>query len=245
MPVGPADRPVVGVDGCPGGWAVVEWSTQGVSAQRVEDLAPLLARLRAGQVAAVAIDMPVGLLDHHPRACDVEARRLLGPRRSSIFPTPIRATLDAVDYDDACNRSRAAIGKALSKQAYNLLPKIAELDRLVQPADQDRLVEAHPECAFARLAGEPLAHPKRTAEGQALRIALLAEHHRALGQLIDEYRNIRNRAVSSRRDPHHVPLLDLIDATVLAVTACRVADGSEIRLGTDVDRRGLQARIVY
>ncbi len=225
----------VGVDGCPGGWVSVEWSPDNLVAERITDLAPLIERLRSGEVAAVAIDMPIGLLDSQPRECDVEARKLLGPRRSSIFPTPVRATLEAEDYTDACELSRQISGKALSIQAFNLLPKIAELDRLATPADQDRLVEAHPECAFRRLAGEPLADPKRTAQGQSTRIDLLAAHDPALGELVARHRSGADR----------LPLLDLIDAAVLAITARRVVDGTETRLGSQVDRRGLVTQIVY
>lgn len=209
----------------------VEWSSAGLAASKIDDLEPLIARLRRGDVDAMAIDMPIGLLDGEPRSCDGEARKLLGPRRSSIFPTPVRATLAATDYAEACRLSRQVCGKALSKQAFNLLPKIRELDRLVRPDDQDRLVEAHPECAFVRLAGHPLEHPKRTEDGRATRRRLLEGFHQDFGPLVD--------------NPDRLPLLDLIDAAVLAITASRVANGTEHRLGAEVDRRGLAARIVY
>lgn len=235
----------VGVDGCLGGWVTVEWSAAGLQAARVEDLAPLIERLRTGDVAAVAIDMPIGLLDHQPRAADVEARKLLGPRRSSIFPTPVRVTLDAESYDEACRLSRQTSGKALSKQAFNLLPKIAELDKLVTPDDQDRLVEAHPECAFVRLAEAPLLHAKRTDEGKAQRIDLLTAHHPDLGELIRNNSNNNSKTNADSTTSERLPMLDLIDAAVLAVTARRVIEGSEVRLGTEVDRTGLRAQIVY
>lgn len=195
------------------------------------DLEDLVRRLRRGQVASVAVDMPIGLLDTQPRPCDVEARRLLGPRRSSVFPTPVRSTLDAADYEDACRLSRRDSGKALSKQAYNLLPKIRQLDRLVMPADQERLVEAHPELAFARLNGRPLEQAKRTEAGRVLRRRLLAERDPALADLIDRF--------------DRLPTLDLIDAAALAVTAAHVVARSEHRLGTGADRRGLATRVVY
>lgn len=195
------------------------------------DLAPLVERLRAGSVAALAIDMPVGLLDTQPRDCDVEARKVLGPRRSSVFPAPARDTLEAADYAQACEWSRRSSGKALSIQAYNLIPKLIEVDRIVRPVDQDRLVEAHPECAFARLLGQPLDAAKRTAEGSATRQALLKDWDPALGELID-----------SRTD---LPKIDLLDAAVLVVTACHVVAGTEHRLGRQRDRRGLLAQVVY
>ncbi len=222
---------VVGVDGCPGGWIAVRRSPEGLTADRVEDVDHLITELRAGSIDAMAIDMPIGLLDVQPRPGEREARAMLGPRRSSVFPTPVRATLAAVDYADACRLSRQVSQKALSKQAYNLLPKIRRLDELVRPEDQDRLVEAHPECAFVRLAGEPLAEPKRTVAGRKLRRRLLINDNADFATLFDS-------------NPH-LPLLDLIDAAVLTITAAHVVAGSEHRLGTEFDARGLAARIVF
>ncbi len=223
-------EPVVGVDGCRDGWVAVEWSGCRLSAELVATLDRLVARLRAGELAALAIDMPIGLLDDRPRTCDIEARKLLGPRRSSVFPAPVRATLPARDYDEACRLSREASGRAMSKQAFNLLGKIRQLDRLVEPADQHRLVEAHPECAFLRLAGRPPAEAKRSGPGRAMRRRLLGSTDPAFERLL---------ATSD------LPPLDLADAAVLAITARHVAAGSELRLGSDVDRTGLRAEIVY
>jgi predicted RNase H-like nuclease len=233
---------VAGVDGCRGRWLVVrrvvgrgpDAGTE-PSAELVDDLAPLIDELRRGRLAALAVDMPIGPLDDHPRTCDVEARRLLGPRRSSVFPTPVRAVLDAVvdhgaDYDEARRVSRAAVGVAPSVQAFNLVPAIGHLDRLVQVGDQDRLVEAHPELAFARLNDEPLPHPKRTAEGRALRRRLLVAADPAFGPLI----------ASSR-----LPAIDLLDAAVLTITAARVVAGDERRLGDQRDRAGRRAEVVW
>lgn len=230
-----ASAAVAGVDGCPGGWAIATLRDGVVSVERAASLKESINQVRTGELAAIAIDMPIGLLDDRSRASDREARALLGPRRSSVFATPVRATLDAVDYADACDRSRAVSGKALSKQAFHLLPKIAEVDRLIEPGDQDRIVEAHPECAFTRLAGAPLEHPKATAEGRALRRNLLA--------------NALRRCSSTELDAliaaKHVPITDLLDALVLIFTARHVVAGTEERLGGDIDSTGLRAEIVY
>lgn len=196
------------------------------------DLAPLIERLRHGSLAAIAIDMPIGLLDDRSRASDKEARALLGPRRSSVFPTPVRCVLQASDYADACALSRRASGKALSKQAFNLVPKIAELDALVRPDDQDRLVEAHPELAFSRLNGEPPADSKHTPAGRRLRAELLC-------------RELPVAAVEEVLGSGLAPLPDLLDATSLLTTAARVHRGREIRLGTEVDPTGKRAEVVY
>lgn len=192
---------------------------------------PLLAELRAGVVEVIAIDCPIGLLNTHPRPADVAARARLGPRRSSVFPTPIRATLGATDYDDACARSRAVCGKALSRQAFNLLDRIRVLDELIEPTDQDRLVEAHPELAFARLAGAPLDHNKYRAEGAAERRRLAAEV-------------VGSSDLDRVLHQHHGPDPDVLDAISLLSVAARVLEGREERLGTTVDSTGKRAEIV-
>lgn len=222
---------LAGVDGCRGGWIVVTRFGDDMQAEMVTALDPVIEQLRDGTLGALAIDMPIGLLDDRPRSCDIEARKVLGPRRSSVFPAPVRSTLAAASYQDACRLSSQASGKALSKQAFNLIPKIAELDLLVTSADQDRLVEAHPECAFARLAEGPLVEPKRTKAGQALRRQLLGGNDSNLDALISEHPQL--------------PVIDLMDAAVLTITAGHVVAGSEIRLGNDVDCTGLRAEIVY
>ena len=55
------------------------------------------------------------------------------------------------DYTVACAKHRDADGRALSKQAFAILPKILEVNQLVlnQAALQDRVREIHPELCFA------------------------------------------------------------------------------------------------
>lgn len=222
---------VAGVDGCKGGWLVVFEDDGELDANFIPSVEPLLVDLRQGRLDAVAIDMPIGLLDAPRRQCDVEARRLLGPRRSTIFPAPTRASLKATDYERACELSRASAGVALSRQTFNLLPKIKELDELIVPVDQPRLTEAHPECAFTRLAGHPPPDSKRTAQGRAWRTQLL-------GQALPHFPGL----VETSQD---LPQLDLIDAAALAITARRMAEGTQRQLGHEVDATGLTASIAY
>lgn len=238
---------IAGADGCPGGWAVVtaqvlapEATIGSLTTEVVDGLDRFVAMTRRLELAALAIDMPIALLDRHPRNADLEARRFLGPRRASVFPTPVLATLDAVDYADACARSRASCGKALSKQAWNLMPKIRQLDHLIEAEDQSCVVEAHPECAFQRLNdGRPLDQPKSTAAGQRVRSALLTSSDRfAPGEI---------QAALDRRTETRpiVPITDLLDALSLVLTAHHVAIGSEHRLGDQRDHRGRRAQIVF
>ena len=126
---------VAGVDGYRGGWVVVTAPITGgpSTVECVARLDPLIERVRAGEVRAAGIDMPIGLPSRTRRASDGQLRVHLGARRSSIFPTPPRAVLDAVDYRDALARARDATGVGLSKQAWNLVGKIRELDALMTP----------------------------------------------------------------------------------------------------------------
>lgn len=242
---------VAGVDGCRGRWLIVRRSLAQPDeawAELVDDLGPLIDQCRRSEVAAVAIDMPIGLLEHHPRACDVEARRLLGPRRSSVFPAPVRAVLGAGDYDEARRRSRAAAGVAPSRQAFNLVPAITQLDDLIEADDQDQVVEAHPELAFARLAGEPLTEAKRTPRGRAWRRQLLTDAHDELGSFLTSF--LASGSISSGRSASGqpggpLPEIDLLDATALTVTAAHVVAGTERRLGQERDHRGRRAEVTW
>jgi len=146
-------RPAVGgADGCPPGWILVVRSAEGaVEGQLCRSAAELFER--AGELAALAIDIPIGIPEAGARPADREARALLGPRRNSVFPAPVRAALEATDYRDASERSFRAQGKRLSKQAYHLIPKIREIDAALR-ADARmaaRVHEVHPEVSFTLL----------------------------------------------------------------------------------------------
>src|SRR5688500_20283057 len=114
--------------------------------------------------------MPIGLSDDGARACDVAARRRLGRAGSSVFPAPLRRVLDAADYLDACATSVRHSGKALSKQAWNLVPAIRSLDEALGDPPDDRVAEVHPELAF-RARDDGVAAPQLPAPGLAPRPA--------------------------------------------------------------------------
>ncbi len=228
---------VAGVDGCRGGWVVVTAHHVGpdapvaLAAEVLPGLEPVVERARRADLAAVAVDMPMGLMADRPRQSDREARAVLGPRRASVFPTPVRAVLEAATYPEACERSRAACGKALSKQSWFLVDRIRHLDQLVTRADQETVVEAHPECAFLRLAGGQPLPSKHTPEGQRRRVQLLRRH---LGRPFDRL---------WRAAP--APPVDLLDATVLTVTARHVVAGTAVVLGRETDPLGKLAQVLF
>lgn len=227
---------MAGVDGCRGGWVVVTGAAEagGAGPVRVDvvpSLEDVVGRTRRGELAVVALDMPIGLPEAGPRSCDVEARALLGPRRSSVFPAPVRAVLGAADYEEACRRSRRVSGRALSRQAFHLLPKVAEVDRLLAGGGHDGIVESHPELAFLRLAGGRPLEAKRTEAGRRQRVELVRD---VLGADPDEL------ARAGR-----APLGDLLDAAALLATARHLAAGTARILGGAPDAVGRPMRIAW
>ena len=162
---------VAGVDGRRGGWVVAVVDITGTPRlDSLEYVAPLRLGLPA-EATVIAIDMPIGLPAGTPRACDMAARKLLQPHGSRVFPAPPRAALDhADDYAAACLAAQSVTGKSLSKQTWNLLRAIAEVDELT---DDPRIVECHPEIAFALMNGHPVDAKKKTPAGREERLALL------------------------------------------------------------------------
>jgi predicted RNase H-like nuclease len=148
-----------------------------------------------------------------------------------VFPAPARAVLGAADYDDACTRSRDACGKGISKQLFNILPKIVEADEVLSPALQQRVVEMCPELSFAVLAGAPMEHPKSTPAGRnERRDALALEFDDAAGH--------------AKRPPPGARADDVLDAFAGAWTARRFACGAHVHLGGELDARGLRMEVI-
>jgi predicted RNase H-like nuclease len=214
---------VAGVDGAPGGWvvAVLEAAPVGpavVEVRHEADAAGVVGELAAARLATVCVDMPIGLADSGRRDGEADAARRLGPRRSSLFLTPPRPVLTHLDDWAAANAvCRRTAGMGLSKQAFHLLPRIAELDDTLAGVDSDvadRVVEAHPELAFTRLLGHPARHAKRRAAGVAERLV-------ALETAGLEWRPHLLEPVAGDGD-------DVIDALAIGLTALAIAAGDDV-----------------
>lgn len=236
-PDGARDEPVwvAGADGCPAGWAVVLFgvTTRAVRRRLLPSFADVLALPERPVV--LGIDMVIGLPDQAERggrACDRAARRLLGRRASSVFSPPARPALDATSYEDALARNRAHSpdGIGLSIQAYHLLPKIREVDALLTPARQDRVIEVHPELSFLAMNGGDATPSKHTPEGRAIRERLLA------ATIFPDIASAVEAAATSGAKAD-----DWLDAHAVCWTARRKHDGVAVRLPEDppTDARGL------
>ncbi|MBK9179375.1 MAG: DUF429 domain-containing protein [Acidimicrobiales bacterium] len=234
--MGDVARPrVAGVDGCRGGWLVAESgpSGRGRLDVRVEpDLGEVAARLRRGELAAVGVDMPIGLPESGPRPADLAARAILGRRGVTVFPAPPRAVLGCTSHAAADRLARARTGRGLTLQSFHLLPRIRELDRLLgdDPSLDDQLVEVHPEVSFATLAGAALA-PKRSAQGRRERLALVA----------GAFPGLAGRPPTTPRGARPD---DVLDALAVLWSALRFHRGSHRTLGGRHDARGRPMRIV-
>lgn len=225
----PTDLAVLGVDGCPGGWIGARVEEGEVGWTLFATAEELVAASR--EVAAAAVDAPIGLPESGSRACDLAARKLLGVRGSTVFPAPLRGVLRAESYADACRISRAAQGKAMSIQAWNITAKVAELDTALDGCPA-AVLECHPEVSFALLSGSPLL-PKKTPAGAAQRVV-------ALGTWVDVPRALAGLPRGPRLD-------DALDALACGWTADRVRSGRALRLPEgplQLDGRGRPMQIV-
>jgi predicted RNase H-like nuclease len=243
------DRPrIAGVDGCPGGWIMVQYSVDEPSAATwhvYETFKQLHHATKS--FAAVTIDMPIGLPDTAEpggRLCDRSARAVLGARQSSVFAVPARAAIACDEYRAACTAAlrHSDPPRKVARQTFNLFPKIREIDALMTPALQNRIVECHPEVAFWALNDKrPLGEPKKVRSspyppGLALRRALLSARGYLPHFLVDFDCPARVAAPD-----------DLLDACAAAWTANRLATGQASRIPAEppLDPAGLRMEIVY
>jgi predicted RNase H-like nuclease len=212
---------VLGADGCRGGGWVVAVLSGALQWTWAQDTAALLAM----PFDALAMDVPIGLPSlGGVRQCDVLARDRLGARRSSVFAAPPREVLSCASYAEA-----RPLAPSLSAQAFGLVPRVRDVDEQLRrrgPSIHERVVECHPEVAFASLGG-PLA-TKKSAQGALQRIALLES---LCGKLPADV-------------PAAASLDDALDAAACALVARRWSRGEAETLGDEVDAFGLPMRIV-
>ena len=206
-------RPLAAVEPCPGGWLVVPGKLQGVSLfpdppSVVGKITDVLDARPPYEI--IALHSPIGLPGERMpggRACDREARRLLGPRRgTSIISPPTRSVVHDVS------------GAGLSAVVRAQLARIREVQRDVASYHQRTVLEVHPELGFFQLNEDtPLKFSKRTHLGIDERLGLLQARIPGLERVLD---NI----------PAGVKLPTLLDACVGLWTARRIAARAVSRL---------------
>ena len=204
--------PVLGVDGCRGGW-VGAVLVPGAPRPRVV-VAPTVTGLVEAvrgevDVKVVGIDIPIGLPDSGIRQADVLARRELRGRASSVFTTLTRSAYLAPTRAEADPVNRGLSGQGVGAQAFSLRARVLEVDSWVRSRPTVEVLEVHPEVSFAAMTGRALPG-KRTAEGQQARLDALA----AAGVARPSVLSGSGYAVD-----------DVLDACAVAWTAARRASG--------------------
>ncbi|QDU62512.1 hypothetical protein Pan216_33790 [Planctomycetes bacterium Pan216] len=232
---------VAGVDGCRSGWFCVtrEPGSLEIGSRLFPDAASLLRQLPLPTV--IGIDMPIGLTEAGRRACDVDARKVLGwPRSSSVFSAPIRPALRATSHAEATRITRRRDGRGVAAQAWGIYRKVRELDMaLTRDASIcARVFEVHPELSFHELnGGQSIVAGKRTPEGHRARRRLLG---RQFGRGV--FSSIRKSyAVNDVADD------DILDAFAVLWSAERIARGiaNVLPVPPPGDRKGIPMGIWY
>lgn len=236
----------IGVDGAHGGW-LAACCYEDAAGERTTSLLlrgtfESLDVLRGDSEAVMAVDVPMGLLNAvAPRPCDIQARKLLRGRASTVFAPPSRPLLEAATYEAA--RELVAELKAtdpaaagLSAQAFGIVPKVREVDVWLRahPTAQAWLYECHPELSFYAMASGVQAD-KRSAHGQVDRLRHVAA----------EFPDALDVIAASRFRAKDADLRDVLDAYAALFTALHVRACDHEELGGETDSTGLAMRIVF
>ncbi len=206
----------IGVDGCRGGWIAAVLDHEDFRFERFDSIGDCVSKYR--DFDAFLIDMAIGLRNstRQTRPDDL-AKKELGKKASSVFPIPSREAVYADGEENQKQANIRTLGKSLAKQSLAIIPKIRELDEflLEHPQYQNRILESHPELAFARLNGSPVMYRKQEYPGISVRERILSEflENENFDKLWD-----KAKALNCKPD-------DLMDAACLAVTAALYAHG--------------------
>jgi predicted RNase H-like nuclease len=199
----------------------------------------------ARDAALTLADIPIGLPEAGmvKRACDVEARKFVGVRRSSVFPVPARQAVQAKTYEEANSINFKELGRRLNLQSWGLSARIREVDFLLskQPSLQKRIRETHPEVCFCGLNGaRPLSYSKKSSEGQKERLDIILKYIRLPFDPGEKARQSRGKFATD----------DLLDAVACAITAWKCCEDKlytfpEEEPAAGGDEPGLRMEIVY
>ena len=107
----------VGIDGCKDGWVVVYCPPLAFNEAKAKHYRQLsLLENDFGNRSSIIIDMPIGLEVTEPnRQCDIEARKFLGSRGSTIFSPPCLDAISSITYEEAKSINHKKTGKSIEK----------------------------------------------------------------------------------------------------------------------------------
>lgn len=230
----------IGVDGCKSGWFVVGIDDDGDF--EVEIIPGFSAIQRwLDSAALVLVDIPIGLLSAGTteRQCDLDARQMIRPRGSTVFPAPARSAIFEDTYEAASAENYRCLGRKLSKQSFQICSKIREVDeflREVRPGSKIR--EFHPEVALCGLNGmSPVLTRKKDRDGYRQRLDLLRSLY---SQAVKVYAAARQTALKK-----HLADDDILDALAGAVTASNFPKLETLPASPPRDDEGLPMEMVF
>ena len=222
---------VAGVTPCRGGWLVASAKLQGTifapeDPVRIDTFIDVVD-MRPGY-STIALNAPVGGLDRAivgGRACDREARQILGRRGSAVKSAPVR--IDTQNRIDLLPEHLDAVSRTL-------LPRYQEVANEMAPYRQRTIYEVNTDLSFYQMNDDvPMQWSKRSEKGIAERRALLEAKVPGSLRIIDA-------------EVPGATMSHLLDAAAILWTARRIFARAGIRIPRDPewDEQGLRMEIV-
>ena len=217
---------ILGIDGSKNGWVGVKQNLKHEGSSKVLFSNKLIDFISL-DIELIIIDMPIGLdknIQQGGRLVDKEARKKLLKRKSSIFNAPIRDVLKAKSYNEANSISKSK-GLGISKQSWNLVPKINELDQIMQIKIRPQIYESHPELCFQIMNDGVLKFSKKEKMGIKERKNILIKNGLDREFLDNSLKKNKNFQPD-----------DFLDACALSWTAMRIINKQNLNLPEDPER---------
>ena len=229
-------KKIAGIDGSKGGWVCVSGYENNYKELKFEKLKEF-NDIKSKNFNLVLVDIPIGLdidLKKGGRIVDKLARKELLTNKSSIFNAPSRLVLEAKNYEEA-NKINKNKGMGLSKQSWNLVKKIKEVDEFIKNSNKTIIFESHPEIIFQVMKKDKVSTKKKNDEGIIERRNLLEKN--GFNKVFLE-RNLSAKDSFYKKD-------DFIDACSLFWSANRVITKTEVKIPNDIflDSEGIIMQI--
>jgi predicted RNase H-like nuclease/predicted house-cleaning noncanonical NTP pyrophosphatase (MazG superfamily) len=200
----------IGIDVCKGKWVAVALTEKGFEVNKFNNIEEICNKYEESD--SIIVDIPIGLPENiNDIRPEVEARKHLKGKTSSIFNVPCRQAVYLIDYESANEKNREILGKGLAKQSFGIASKIKEVDNFLNnnPKWKNKLQEGHPEICFSKLNnGEVVIENKTKLEGQQIRLDILKKYYSDSHLVIAKY---------LKDVPARKKIDDVIDALCLAV----------------------------
>jgi predicted RNase H-like nuclease len=226
---------VIGIDGCRAGWITTKiLDNQLLSFQIIENLND--DYLNQSNLSHIGIDIPLQLSHSGKRLAEIEARGLLKKRACTIFSPPTLNALMAKNYIDACDVNFKECGKRISKQSWNLFPKIIEAQTFLENNSISKLgvFEVHPELSFMAMNDMNLIEAsKKTDIGKEIRIKLIQKF----------FPNFSFESVRNKYKKNQVLDDDILDSISVLWSTQRIVDN--IAQFVPKDSKNLNMRIYF